>query len=114
LALESLFASFKRGDTIYQIAPVPLGGFVQITGLNPHEEFDHDDPLRLSQPAALDAVSWSCWQDGKTNYLTAFLIALIVIIGYGQPTGTTTIDEVLPGSAAQEAGLRAGGTPWPR
>jgi len=25
-------ASFKRGDTIYQIAPVPLGGFVQITG----------------------------------------------------------------------------------
>jgi len=47
------------------------------------------------------------------NYLTAFLIALIVIIGYGQPTGTTTIDEVLPGSAAQEAGLRAG-TPWPR
>ncbi len=36
--------SFKRGDTIYQIAPIPLGGFVQITGLNPHEEFDKKDP----------------------------------------------------------------------
>jgi regulator of sigma E protease len=42
------------------------------------------------------------------NYLTAFLIALVVMVGYGQPTGTTTIDEVLPGTAAQTAGLRAG------
>ena len=100
-------ASFKRGDTIYQIAPIPLGGFVQITGLNPHEEFDRSDPyvypnrprwmrllVLLAGPAA--------------NYLTAFLIALVVMIGYGQPTGTTTIDEVLPGTAAQAAGLRAG------
>ena len=30
------------------------------------------------------------------------------MVGYGQPTGTTTIDEVLPGTAAQAAGLRAG------
>ena len=36
--------SVKRGDTIFQISPIPLGGFVQITGLNPHEEFDHKDP----------------------------------------------------------------------
>src|SRR6516162_6332707 len=30
--------SFKRGETIYQIAAIPLGGFVQIAGLNPGEE----------------------------------------------------------------------------
>src|SRR4029078_11630081 len=36
--------SFKRGGTIFQIAPIPLGGFVQITGLNPNEEFDRSDP----------------------------------------------------------------------
>jgi regulator of sigma E protease len=100
-------ASFKRGDTIYQIAPIPLGGFVQITGLNPHEEFDPNDPyvypnrprwmrflVLLAGPAA--------------NYLTAFLIALVVMLGYGQPTGTTTIEEVVPDTAAQAAGLRAG------
>ena len=38
-------ASFKRGGTIFQIAPIPLGGFVQITGLNPNEEFDKSDPM---------------------------------------------------------------------
>src|SRR5690348_4500315 len=37
--------SFKRGETIYQIALIPLGGFVQIAGLNPGEEgIAADDP----------------------------------------------------------------------
>jgi regulator of sigma E protease len=99
--------SIKRGDTIYQIAPVPLGGFVQITGLNPHEEFDHNDPyVYPNRPRWMRLLVLVAGP--AANYLTAFLIALIVIIGYGQPTGTTTIDEVLPASAAQEAGLRAG------
>src|SRR5258706_16031804 len=35
---------FKWGGTTFQIAPVPLGGFVQITGLNPNEELPNDDP----------------------------------------------------------------------
>jgi len=63
--------------------------------------------LASIQPAALDAVPGLAGRTGS-QLPDAFLIALIVIIGYGQPTGTTTIDEVLPGSAAQEAGLRAG------
>jgi len=42
------------------------------------------------------------------NYLTAFLIALIVIIGYGQPTGTTTIDEVLRAARLKKLGFVPG------
>ena len=100
-------ASFKRGDTIYQIAPIPLGGFVQITGLNPHEEFDKNDPyVYPNRPRWMRFMVLLAGP--ASNYLTAFLIALVVMIGYGQPTGTTTIDEVLPGTAAQAAGLRAG------
>src|SRR6478672_7914453 len=37
--------SIKRGETIYQVAAIPLGGFVQIAGLNPGEEnIEADDP----------------------------------------------------------------------
>src|SRR5258706_15309085 len=37
--------SFKRGETTYQIAAIPLGGFGQIAGLNPGEEnIAGDDP----------------------------------------------------------------------
>jgi len=100
-------ASFKRGDTTYQIAPIPLGGFVQITGLNPHEEYDRNDPFVYpNRPRWMRLLVLVAGP--AANYLTAFLIALVVMVGYGQPTGTTTIDEVLPGTAAQAAGLRAG------
>src|SRR5436305_4076256 len=30
--------SFKRGETEYGIAAIPLGGYVRITGMNPREE----------------------------------------------------------------------------
>lgn len=35
---------WRRGETQFQLAPIPLGGFVQITGMNPHEDFDPNDP----------------------------------------------------------------------
>jgi regulator of sigma E protease len=102
-------ASFKRGDTTYQIAPVPLGGFVQITGMNPHEEFDRNDPyvypnrprwMRLAVLLAGPAA----------NYVTALVVALVVILTWGQVTGTTTVDMVIPGSPAEQAGLQIGDT----
>ncbi len=107
IGFGNAIASFKRGDTTYQIAPVPLGGFVQITGMNPHEDFDRNDPhvypnrprwmrllVLLAGPAA--------------NYLTAVLLSLVVLLGWGRVTGTTTVDEVIQGSAAEQAGLHVG------
>jgi regulator of sigma E protease len=33
-----LLVKFRRGETDYGIGPIPLGGYVKITGMNPHEE----------------------------------------------------------------------------
>src|SRR5207237_4988622 len=30
--------SFRKGETVYGIGPIPLGGYVKITGMNPREE----------------------------------------------------------------------------
>jgi regulator of sigma E protease len=102
--------SFKRGDTIYQIAPIPLGGFVQITGLNPHEEFDRNDPyvypnrprwMRLAVLVAGPAA----------NYLTACVIAMFVFIGFGMPApnvNSNIVDQVVPGTPAEKIGLKHG------
>jgi regulator of sigma E protease len=98
---------FKRGGTIFQIAPIPLGGFVQITGLNPNEEFDRSDPhvypnrprwMRLATILAGPAA----------NYLTAFLLMAIVLLGYGMPSKTQKIVEPVPGRPAATAGIKAG------
>jgi len=99
--------SFKRGETTYQIAPILLGGFVQITGLNPHEEFDANDPYvypnrpRWMRLAVLVAGP-------ATNYLTACVMAVLIFTGFGKMTSTQVADQVIAGSAAAAAGLRAG------
>ena len=99
--------SFKRGGTIYQIAPIPLGGFVQVTGMNPHEEFDHDDPyVYPNRPRWMRFLVLVAGP--AANYLTAIVIGFVVLLAYGQYTGTTTVDEVVPGSAAQAVGLLPG------
>jgi regulator of sigma E protease len=33
-----LLFKFRRGETEYGIGPIPLGGYVKITGMNPHEQ----------------------------------------------------------------------------
>jgi regulator of sigma E protease len=33
-----LLVRFRRGETEYGVGPIPLGGYVRITGMNPHEQ----------------------------------------------------------------------------
>jgi regulator of sigma E protease len=98
---------FKRGGTTFQVAPIPLGGFVQITGMNPNEEFDDKDPMvypnrprwmRLATIVAGPAA----------NYLTAFVLMLIVLLTFGMPSKTQKIIEPVAGRPAAVAGLKAG------
>jgi regulator of sigma E protease len=74
--------SFKRGGTIFQIAPIPLGGFVQITGLNPSEEFDKSDPMVYpNRPRWMRLLTVIAGP--AANYLTAIVIAFVVLMGWG-------------------------------
>jgi regulator of sigma E protease len=98
---------FKRWGTIFQVAAIPFGGFVQITGLNPNEEFDKSDPyvypnrprwMRLATIVAGPAA----------NYFTAFVLMLVVLLSFGMPSKTQKIIEPMPGKPAAAAGLLAG------
>jgi len=107
IGFGNALVSFKRGDTIYQIAPIPLGGFVQVTGMNPQEEFDHSDPyVYPNRPRWMRFLVLAAGPGA--NYLTAIVIGFLVLVSYGQYTGTTTVDEIVPGSAAQAVGLQPG------
>ena len=41
----------RRGETEYAIGAIPLGGYVKITGMNPHEEI----PPELAAPRPTSA-----------------------------------------------------------
>jgi regulator of sigma E protease len=98
---------FKRGGTTFQIAPIPLGGFVQITGLNPNEEFDKNDPMVYpNRPRWMRLAT--ILAGPAANYLTAFLLMVIVLLGYGLPSKTQKIIEPVAGRPAANSGLKAG------
>jgi regulator of sigma E protease len=107
IGFGSPLVSFKRGETIYQIAPIPLGGFVQITGLNPHEEFDRNDPYVYPNRPRWMRLAVLVAGPGA-NYLTACVLAFGIFLGFGKITNTTTVDEVIPGTPAEAVGLKRG------
>jgi regulator of sigma E protease len=97
---------FKWRGTLFQIAPIPLGGFVQITGLNPNEEFDKNDPsVYPNRPRWMRLMTIVAGP--AANYLTAVVLMLFVLLAYGMPSKTQKIIEPVKGKPAMVAGLKA-------
>jgi regulator of sigma E protease len=98
---------FERKGTTFQIAPIPLGGFVQITGMNPNEEFDHSDPMVYpNRPRWMRMAT--ILAGPAANYLTAFVLTLFVLLAFGMPSKTLKVLEPVAGRPAAVAGMRAG------
>src|SRR5437660_4740564 len=98
--------SFKRGETIYQIAVIPLGGYVQIAGLNPGEEgIAADDPRAYPNRPVWQRLL-TIFAGPATNYLFAALLMVVGFLAYGvpEPGKTPLIGAVSAGTPAAAAG----------
>src|SRR5262249_12929209 len=102
-------ASFKRKGTAFQIGTIPLGGFVQITGMNPMEDHDPNDPNVYPNRPAWQRFA-TILAGPFTNYLTPVLLAFVVFAGWGTPplSNQQQVSQVLTGSPASQASLQAG------
>jgi regulator of sigma E protease len=98
---------FTKGETEYQVALLPLGGFVKMAGDMPHEELSPEEASRgfLAQPP---------WKRGLIvlagpafNLIFPILIYFFVYLGPHQAT-STLLGSVSPGLPAAEAGIRPG------
>jgi regulator of sigma E protease len=98
---------FERKGTIFQIAPIPLGGFVQIAGMNPNEEFDRNDPMVYpNRPRWMRMAT--ILAGPAANYVTAFVLTMFVLLAFGMPSKTQRIIDPKPGRPAAAAGMKAG------
>ncbi|QSQ27900.1 RIP metalloprotease RseP [Pyxidicoccus parkwayensis] len=98
---------FTKGETEYQIALLPLGGFVKMAGDLPHEELSPEEASRgfLAQPP---------WKRGLIvlagpafNLIFPVLIYFFVYLGPHQAT-STLVGSVTPNQPAAVAGIRPG------
>ena len=111
---------FKRGDTIYTLNWLPIGGFVRLEGEErspadgtPDEETDRerphpdaDDPRAfVNQP--LRTRLWILFAGVAVNFVLAWLIFTLVAM-LAQPIWKVRVADVQPDSPAATAGLSGG------
>ncbi len=97
----------KIGETVYQIAVFPLGGFVKLIGENPEEEVKEEDRPRSysNQPVWKRALIVSAGPFFNF-FLSALLFSTINL--FGIPYFPSKIGEVSPGLPAEKSGLIKG------
>ena len=109
-----MLVKFRHGETEYGIGPIPLGGYVKITGMNPNEDIPEEvvDRAYYRQPVWKRVVV--ILAGPAMNLLVAFIILTglvlsqgLPVISHGQEVATRT---VAPGSLIAPASnyLRAG------
>ncbi|MFT7486192.1 MAG: regulator of sigma E protease, partial [Candidatus Paceibacteria bacterium] len=97
---------WRRGETEYQIAAVPLGGYVRMAG----EETHYSDT-----PAAEDELGsktvgqrFFIYSAGVIMNVVFGLVVFPVLLYAGIPSAVPVVGQVTPGSPAWKAGLAPG------
>lgn len=95
---------YKGKETLFTLRALPIGGFNKMAGMEPEDE---DDPRGYNKKSvgkrSLVISAGSCM-----NFILALLIFIIVFMGIGIPTNQNTIGGIIPGGAAEAAGLKTG------
>ena len=83
-----------KGETEYCIGVIPLGGYVRITGMNPHEEIPEEvaDRAYFRQPVWKRVVVIDAGP--AMNFLIAFVIFFGLYVTLGVSHGTTAVSQV--------------------
>ena len=107
--------SVQRGETEYGIKAIPAGGYVRITGFTVLEEVsEEDEPRAYRQQPFGKRIIVGC-AGSAMHFLIAFVLALIVVFGWGVPTNNVRVAGLdhwqgVAQTPAQQAGLVAGDT----
>jgi regulator of sigma E protease len=93
LFFPPLLFRVKRGETEYAVGSIPLGGYVRITGMNPHEEIppEHQDRAYFRMPVWKRVVVISAGP--LMNVLIAFVLLTGLFAIKGNPE---TLNRVAP------------------
>jgi membrane-associated protease RseP (regulator of RpoE activity) len=105
--------SFRRGETLYGVKAIPLGGYVKIPGMTNLEEVDPADEARTYREQPFHARLLVAVAGSAMHFLMAFVLLWTLITFVGVPDASKVqVHQVtsLGGhrSPAQVAGLRPG------
>ena len=101
--------SFRRGDTLFAISAVPIGGYVAVAGAGTAAEVDPADAGAYANKSAGRRFLFVL-AGPVMNYVSAVLVAwaLLASVGLGVADPSSRVGQLLPGMPAEQAGLRTG------
>ena len=103
LFFPPILAKVRRGETEYGIGAVPLGGYVKITGMTPHEELTPE----VAPRAYLNMPVWKrvvvIGAGPFVNVVIAFLIIWALFVANGIAHVALDVDSVSQGGPAAAA-----------
>ncbi len=91
----------KKGETKYSIRILPVGGYCSMEG----EDEKSDDPRSFNNAPTLSKIAVVV-AGSIMNLILALIVLSIVSYNVGVPT--TTVEEVVADSPAEEAGIKSG------
>jgi regulator of sigma E protease len=95
-----LLLKVRRGETVYGIAPIPLGGYVKITGMNPREEL----PPEVVPRAYYNQPVWKrivvILAGPAVNLAIAFILIWVLLMANGEAVATKKVGTVEKSSPA--------------
>lgn len=93
----------QRGDTIWSINAIPMGGFVRVLGEDGKSSENESMQSKTAGQRALFITAGSIM-----NFLTAFVLIAILLGVHGRPDASAYIADVMPDTPAAEAGWERG------
>src|SRR5712692_7725945 len=94
LFFPPLLVKVRRGETEYGIGAIPLGGYVRLSGMNPHEEL----PPEVQPRAYYRQPPWKrivvIAAGPAMNLILAFLILFVLYWVHGTAEATTKVGKV--------------------
>src|SRR5579871_6003661 len=109
----------KRGDTDYKVCLLPLGGYVKMTGETPDQISGPDSSGTRPEDDPGSFLAHPRWQRmliGLAGPVANFILAFVLMLFYYHfvnevpkyVVNTTTVEWVIPGSQAAQAGFQTG------
>jgi regulator of sigma E protease len=98
----------RGSETTFQVGALPLGGFVQIAGMDPHEALEPNDTGSYAGKPLWQRAAVVVAGPGANYLVAAVLYAWLYGIGFPKPEAGTIIGDVAVGAPAARAGLRPG------
>jgi membrane-associated protease RseP (regulator of RpoE activity) len=100
--------SVQRGETEFGVKAIPAGGYCKIEGMSPSDEMPEGQEDRAFYKASSPKKLVVLGAGSFLHFVLGFLLLFSLFAGIGTNQVLPVINEVVPNSAAQAAGIQAG------